>query len=136
MDAGAPGRGPQSRIIKFMDVRYEGANQGYINRAENFAEYRFDPVEGERHFRLVQLYARQKHVVVRCTLFVRRRGSGPGKIKTLKNASGNDYYVLEFAATADNSLDELEALGVNSVEINRYGLPVRASKWFSRRLQS
>ena len=33
------------RIIKFMDGRYEGSNQGYINRDTNFVEYRFDPIE-------------------------------------------------------------------------------------------
>ncbi|UEP32141.1 MULTISPECIES: HNH endonuclease [unclassified Burkholderia] len=97
------------RIIKHMDDRYEGGNQGYINRATNFVEYRYDPLEGEHHFRHVQLFARQKHVVVRFTVFAKRRGKGPGISKTLKDAQGNDYFALEFPVAADTSLDELDA---------------------------
>jgi len=96
------------RIIKLMDGRYEGGYQGYINRATNFVEYRFDPIEGEHHFQHVQLFARQKHVVVRFTVFAKRTRKGPGISKTLKNAHGNDYYAREFPVAADTSLDELE----------------------------
>jgi hypothetical protein len=97
------------RIIKLMNGCYEGGYQGYINRATNFVEYRFDPIEEERHFQHVQLFARQKHVVVRFTVFAKRTGKGLGISKTLKNAHGHDYYVLEFHVAADTSLDALEA---------------------------
>lgn len=97
------------RIIKLMDGRYEGGYQGYINRAANFVEYRFDAIEAEQHFQHVQLFARQKHVVVRFTMFTKRTRKGPGISKTLKDAHGNDYYALEFPVAADTSLDELEA---------------------------
>ncbi|WP_219909857.1 HNH endonuclease [Trinickia symbiotica] len=102
-----------------MDGRYEGSYQGYINRATNFVEYRFDATEGERHFRHVQLFARQKHVVVRFTLFAKRARKGPGISKTLKNAHGNDYYALEFAVAAGTSLDELEAFLRTTVTFSR-----------------
>ncbi|TAL85830.1 MAG: hypothetical protein EPN46_07670 [Candidimonas sp.] len=92
-----------------MNGRYEGNYQGYINRATNFVEYWFDPIEGEHQFQHVQLFARQKHVVVRFTLFAKRAKKGPGISKTLKNAHGNDYYALEFQVVVDTSLDELEA---------------------------
>lgn len=97
------------RIIKFMDGRYEGSNQGYINRDTNFVEYRFDPIEGEHHFQHVRLFARQKHVVVRFTVFAKRTRKGPGISKTLKDALGNAYSALDFSVAADTSLDELEA---------------------------
>ena len=97
------------RIIKLLDGHYEGDNQGYINRAANFVEYRFDPIETEQHFRHVQLFARQKHVVVRFTVFTKRTGKGPGTSKTLKDAHGTDYYALEFPVAVDTSLNELEA---------------------------
>jgi putative restriction endonuclease len=97
------------RIIKHMDDRYDGGYQGYINRATNFVEYRYDPLTGEDHFRHVQLVARQKHVVVRFTVFAKRRGKGPGISKTLKDAHGNDYFALEFPMTADTGFDELDA---------------------------
>lgn len=96
------------RIVKLMDGCYNGDYQGYINRDANFVEYRFDPIEGELHFTHVQLLARQKHVVVRFTLFAQHTRKGPGISKTLKNAHGTDYYVLEFPVAVGNSLDELE----------------------------
>lgn len=109
------------RIIKLMDGRYEGGYQGYINRDTNFVEYRFDPIEGERHFQHVQLFARQKHVVVRFTLFTKRARKGPGISKTLKNAHGNDYYALEFPVAVDTSLDELEAFLRTTATFSRGG---------------
>ncbi|MGG4774756.1 HNH endonuclease [Paenalcaligenes sp. Me52] len=97
------------RIIRLMDGRYEGDYQGYINRDTNFVEYRFDPIEGERDFKHVQLFARQKHVVIRFSGFVKRKTKSLGISKTLKDAYGNDYPVLEFSVAANMSLDELEA---------------------------
>ncbi|WP_367395144.1 HNH endonuclease [Cupriavidus sp. Agwp_2] len=96
------------RIIKFMDGRYEGSYQGYINRDTNFVEYRFDPIEEEHHFQHVLLFARQKHVVVRFTGFAKRTRKGPGISKTLKDAHGNAYSALDFLVAADTTLDELE----------------------------
>lgn len=97
------------RIIKLMDGCYEGDYQGYINRDTNFVEYRFDPVEGERDFKHVQLFGRQKHVVIRFSGFAKRPRKGPGISKTLKGTHGNDYSALEFSVAANTSLDELEA---------------------------
>ena len=92
-----------------MDGRYKGDYQGYINRDANFVEYRFDPIEGERDFKHVQLFARQKHVVIRSSGFAKRARKGPGIGKTLKDAHGNVYSALEFSVAANTSLDELEA---------------------------
>lgn len=120
------------RIIKLMDGRYEGGYQGYINRATNFVEYRFDPIEKERHIQHVQLFARQKHVVVRFTLFAKRARKGPGINKTLKNAYGKDYYALEFPVAADTSLDDLEAFLCTTKTFSR-GRAVSPSRGLAKR---
>lgn len=89
------------RIIKLMNGRYTGDYQGYINRNADFVEYRFEPVEDERYFRSVHIFARQKHVIVRFSGLPKLKKTGPGLSKTLKNAHGNDYYALEFSAPID-----------------------------------
>lgn len=96
------------RIIEFMNGLYQGDYQGYINRDTNFVEYRFDPIEGEHRFQHVQLFGRQKHVVVRFTLFAKPTKKYSGISKTLKNQYGNDYYVLEFPMAIETNFDKLE----------------------------
>jgi len=97
------------RIVAFMSERYAGDNRGYYNRAQNFVEYRFDPVDGERRLWAAELTARQKHVVVRFyTPQLRKRG--PGIPKRLTGAkSDQTNYALDFEIATDTNLDELGA---------------------------
>lgn len=96
------------RIIKFMGDKYVGSNQGYINRAANFVEYRYDSIEGEPHFKHIKLIARQKHVVVRFNMLTKYINKGIWTIKTLKDANGNNSYVLDFPIAVGSSFDKLE----------------------------
>lgn len=104
-----------------MNGRYTGDYQGYINRNADFVEYRFEPVEDERYFRSVHIFARQKHVIVRFSGLPKLKKTGPGLSKTLKNAHGNDYYALEFSAPIDGGLDELEKFLGKTVSFSRAG---------------
>ena len=111
------------RVIKLLVSHYVGDAHGYINRASNEVEYRFDPVAGDSISWTIQLVARTKHVVVRFPLR-RPRLRGRWRSTTLKNARGEDYPAVDFSIRSGESLASLEAFIKTTRTFARAGVSV------------
>lgn len=95
------------RIIQCMNEHYAGDNQGFIDRNEQMAEYRFAPMEGESLFWTVEIKARQKLTTVRFYLFKANR-SGKWQTRILKSATGGDLHAIDFKIGNKDTLDDLQ----------------------------
>jgi 5-methylcytosine-specific restriction endonuclease McrA len=95
-----------TRIVRLMARNYVGDSQGFINRNQPMAEYRFAPVENDPLISDVQIDVRQKHATVR--FYLRRQLTrGRWRSRILKSATGTDLDAIDFKVDNLGSLDPL-----------------------------
>lgn len=96
-----------SRIKKILLSGYNESNHGFIDRTQNFVEYRLGASPLDDVINGVSIITREKHSIARFFIREPKKRIWKKLYKTLKDANGNDHTVIDFKVAPTDSLSEL-----------------------------